>query len=290
MLPALAADCERLQGAATAAVALAERRRDLDRARVDAETARAAHNDAKERVLDLRERRLAGMAAELAGQLTDGHPCAVCGSAEHPDPAQPAESAVSKDAEEAASAEERAAEAARDKVLARIAELEREIEGLTARGGDADPVELAAALRTATLRYEDAGELADQSATASAELDRLRAEEADLHDQPGRPKPAAAPSPRPSPPPKPASPNSAHAYARPRAPIPPSTAAAPGSTPDRRGHRLPRRRNGGRQRLATGPGDRGAGGKPGAVGRIRARAGRDTGQSYGHRDADAHRA
>lgn len=156
MLPALAADCERLQGAASAAVALAERRRDLDRARVDAETARAKHNDARERVLDLRERRLAGMAAELAGQLTEGNPCAVCGSPEHPDPAQSTESAVSKDAEDAASAEERAAEAARDKVLARIAELEREIEGLTARGGDADPVELAATLRAATLRYEDA--------------------------------------------------------------------------------------------------------------------------------------
>ncbi|MBF6081758.1 AAA family ATPase [Nocardia cyriacigeorgica] len=183
MLPALAAECERLQGAATAAVALAERRRDLDRAQVDAETARAKHNDARERVLDLRERRLAGMAAELAGQLTDGVPCTVCGSADHPDPARPTESAVSKEAEEAASAQERAAEAARDQVLARIAELEREIEGLTARGGDADPVELAAALRTATLRYEDAGELADQTAAATAELDRLRAEETDLHDR-----------------------------------------------------------------------------------------------------------
>ncbi|NEW42300.1 AAA family ATPase [Nocardia cyriacigeorgica] len=183
MLPALAADCERLQASASAAVELAARRVELDRAQVEFETARSAHNDAKERVLDLRERRLAGMAAELAGQLTDGHPCTVCGSADHPDPAQPTAGAVSKEAEDRASAQERAAEDARDNVLALIAGLERDIEGLTARGGDADPVELAASLRTATLRYEDAGELADQSAATTAELDRLRTEETRLHDQ-----------------------------------------------------------------------------------------------------------
>ncbi|MFE3444503.1 AAA family ATPase [Nocardia sp. NPDC059180] len=183
MLPALAADCERLQASASAAVDLAARRVDLDRARLDVEAARAKHLDAKERVLDLRERRLAGMAAELAGQLTDGHPCTVCGSADHPDPARPTAGAVSKDAEDRASAAEHAAEDARDKVIARIAGLERDIEGLTARGGDTDPVELAASLRTAILRYEDAGELADQSAASTAELDRLRAEETRLHDQ-----------------------------------------------------------------------------------------------------------
>lgn len=37
--------------------------------------------------LDLRERRLAGMAAELAGQLREGDDCPVCGSSTHPSPA-----------------------------------------------------------------------------------------------------------------------------------------------------------------------------------------------------------
>ncbi len=43
--------------------------------------------DARERLLDLRERRLAGMAAELAEGLSAGGPCPVCGSCAHPTPA-----------------------------------------------------------------------------------------------------------------------------------------------------------------------------------------------------------
>jgi exonuclease SbcC len=182
-LPTLTAECERLQTAAAAAVELAGRRTTLDHARVEFESARAAHLDAKERVLELRERRLAGMAAELAGQLTDGLPCTVCGSADHPAPARPAPSAVSKDAEDAAAASERGAEDARDRVLARITGLEREIEALIARGGDADRVELASALRTATDRYEDAAELAALSDSLTAELTRLRTDETRLHDE-----------------------------------------------------------------------------------------------------------
>ncbi|MEU7140277.1 AAA family ATPase [Nocardia sp. NPDC046473] len=182
-LPTLTAECERLQTAAAAAVELASRKTGLDHARVEFETARAAHNDAKERVLDLRERRLAGMAAELADGLTDGQPCTVCGSADHPAPARPTATAVSKDAEEAAVTAERAAEDARDRVLARITTLEREIEALIARGGDADRVELAAALRTATDRYEDTAELAALADGLTAELTRLRTDEARLHDE-----------------------------------------------------------------------------------------------------------
>ncbi|WP_280486824.1 SMC family ATPase [Nocardia farcinica] len=181
-LPALAAECERLQSAATAAVELAKRRTALDATRVEFETARAAHNDARERVLEVRERRLAGMAAELASALVDGQPCAVCGSHEHPAPAEPADRAVSKDAEDAAVAAERAAEQRRDEIGARIAGLEREIEALIARGGDTDRVELAAALRSATARYGDAADTAAQREAAQAELDRLRGEEARSHD------------------------------------------------------------------------------------------------------------
>ncbi|WP_040869573.1 AAA family ATPase [Nocardia exalbida] len=182
-LPGITAETERLQTAATAAVELAARRTALDHARIEFDAARTAHLDTKERVLDLRERRLSGMAAELAGELVDGSPCAVCGSAEHPAPARPTDAAVSKDEEEAAVAAERAAEGTRDRALARITGLEREIEALIARGGDTDRVELAAALRTATDRYEDTSELAANADGLEAELTRLRDGEARLHEE-----------------------------------------------------------------------------------------------------------
>ncbi|MBF6466506.1 AAA family ATPase [Nocardia beijingensis] len=182
-LPGITAETERLQAAATAAVELAARRTALDHARVEFDAARIAHLDARELVLDLRERRLSGMAAELAGGLVDGSPCAVCGSAEHPAPARPTATAVSKDEEEAAAAAERAAEDTRDRALARITELEREIEALVARGGDTDRVELAAALRAATDRYEDTSELAACADGLETEVIRLREDEARLHEE-----------------------------------------------------------------------------------------------------------
>ncbi|MGW2371169.1 AAA family ATPase [Kitasatospora sp. NPDC001683] len=72
---------------------------------------RTAALDAREFSLDLRDRRLAGMAAELAEQLRSGEACRVCGSPEHPAPAEAAEGArVSAEDEERAGRAQAAAE------------------------------------------------------------------------------------------------------------------------------------------------------------------------------------
>ncbi|MFD6220747.1 AAA family ATPase [Nocardia asteroides] len=182
-LPGLRTELGKWQESAAAAVELARQRPALDRAQAEFDAARRTHLDARERVLDLRTRRLAGMAAELAGALAIGAPCAVCGSADHPDPAQPTDDAVSKDAEDAATVAEQQAEAVRDRIAERIGVIEREIEALTARGGDADPVVLADAVRSATHRVEDATENANRVASLTARLDSLRTEETALHEQ-----------------------------------------------------------------------------------------------------------
>ncbi|UUS29987.1 AAA family ATPase [Streptomyces changanensis] len=87
--------------------------------------ARDRANTAHETWLDLRERRLRGIAAELAAHLADGAPCAVCGSADHPRPARPTADHVDRAAEAAAyEAHTRAAEsrAAAERELAALGE------------------------------------------------------------------------------------------------------------------------------------------------------------------------
>jgi DNA repair protein SbcC/Rad50 len=72
---------------------------EVDDARRDA---RDRMQDAREDVQALAARRLAGMAAELAGALADGSPCQVCGSPDHPQPAGPASDAVTDADQQAA--------------------------------------------------------------------------------------------------------------------------------------------------------------------------------------------
>ncbi|WP_297615852.1 AAA family ATPase [Nocardia sp.] len=182
-LPVLEAERERLRAAATAALELERRQGELTRGKANFEGKRTAHLDARERTLALREQRLAGMAAELAGALVDGDPCAVCGSAEHPAPARAGELAVSNEAEDAAVKVERAAETAREQAGQLVAELERTIEVLVERGGDADKAELASGLAAAEARWAEARDRAKLADGLATELDRLRAEETRLQDE-----------------------------------------------------------------------------------------------------------
>lgn len=133
----------------------------------------------RERWLDLQERRITGMAAELAGRMTVGECCPVCGSAEHPQPARP-----SPDAPDAA-AERRARRLLDD------AEAERHlVDGLVrdattrlalveqAAGTDPDAAEAEVVDGEAALQV-----VAERAATLAARAAALRAAEtaADEH-------------------------------------------------------------------------------------------------------------
>ncbi|MEU1208034.1 AAA family ATPase [Nocardia sp. NPDC005825] len=182
-LAGLEAECLRLRTSAEAAVELERKRGELARAGTGFERARTAHAEAWKRTQALREQRMAGMAAELAEALVEGEPCAVCGSDAHPNPARPAEHAVSKADEDAALAAERAAEAARERAGQLVAELERAVEVLVERGGDVDKAELAAALDDSTRQFTAAQRAAGLVDGLTAELNTLRADQTRLQNE-----------------------------------------------------------------------------------------------------------
>lgn len=132
----------------------------------DLRSARERANSAHETWLDLKERRLRGIAAELAAGLTAGEPCAVCGSAEHPEPAEAGEAHVDRAGEDAAY--EAYAAADRDR-----AEAERQL----------------AVLREAFTAARDAARRTDPGDAREGE--GLRA--APSASEPGIPSPSAAP-------------------------------------------------------------------------------------------------
>lgn len=112
------------------------------------------HQNAREHLLDLRQRRLDGMAAELAAGLTAGESCPVCGSAEHPAPAHAVGPLVTADDERAAQAEEQRRLKAREKAAAAFKQAQHLADGLRERlegwtDPEADDTRAAADLDTA---------------------------------------------------------------------------------------------------------------------------------------------
>ncbi|MFD5093773.1 AAA family ATPase [Amycolatopsis thailandensis] len=91
------------------------------------------HQQARRHRLDLRERRLDGMAAELAAGLTAGEDCPVCGSTEHPARATHTGGLVDPEDERRAEAAEQQADKRREKAQASLLEAEGRLKTLAER-------------------------------------------------------------------------------------------------------------------------------------------------------------
>ena len=135
--------------------------------RGELDQALAAHAQAKA-VFDTRtEQWVASAAAHLAGRLEPATPCPVCGSLEHPAPAQPTESHTSKDEVDAAQLALEAARNAMHGIEEKIAAAAAALSELEARIGDEDSEHIEA--RAQAVQAEIAA--AKQAAAKQAELE-----------------------------------------------------------------------------------------------------------------------
>lgn len=162
------------------AVAAADAARKLQAAQSDqakrdrqVQTASVSEIEARQIALDLRERRLNGMAAELAAGLVDGEACAVCGSAQHPAPAVAAENLVTKDEEEAAQTVVAKAGKALETARAALRDCDSEVERYLEKSGGLD-------VESATLAVAEARTAFDCASTVAGTLDGLSAKAAGL--------------------------------------------------------------------------------------------------------------
>ncbi|PTT64943.1 SbcC/MukB-like Walker B domain-containing protein, partial [Arthrobacter sp. HMWF013] len=167
--------------------------------------AREIQLEKKLRWLDLREERLANAAAELAAQLVEGESCPVCGSEEHPAPAEAAASALGLgQAEEVAQQDHEAAETKLLALATALGDANQQVAVLAGQGG-ATPEEealqaadvarsAARAAQTAVKRLADIRKkieakeagitaLESQAHVAASELARVTAAIAEVSDQ-----------------------------------------------------------------------------------------------------------
>lgn len=203
MLAAATAELEAAKDAAARVDGLLARRTELETALANAQElpgaeaalheattghteAIEAHQQARETLLDLRQRRLDGMAAELAGRLIDQRPCPVCGALEHPRPAVTDVAAVSEADEQNAVEAERRTQQAREAANERLRVTERRLATIIQAMAGHAAAELPELAAQARLEHEQQSALADlvvQRAERVRELttaaESLRAAEAD---------------------------------------------------------------------------------------------------------------
>lgn len=141
--------------------------------------ARERANDAKETWLDLRERRLRGIAAELAARLVTGEPCAVCGSTDHPEPARAAAGQVDQSSEDAAFAASGRAEAAVTEAERDHASVREEYAAARAAAGGSTVAELVTLTERLGREHAEAHRLAAGTHAAREALARAEREHED---------------------------------------------------------------------------------------------------------------
>jgi DNA repair protein SbcC/Rad50 len=172
-LASLLADAQRLPGV----------EEDVARAHRERSDAVDTHQTARQRLLDLRQRRLDGMAAELAGGLVAGRPCPVCGSAEHPRPARPVSEPVGEADERAAADAEQGAQRRREDTVRAAEDAEQRLAALRERLAGLGAAELTERLRVAAEEYDAAAALAARVDGCRAEVRALDGESETLYGQ-----------------------------------------------------------------------------------------------------------
>jgi exonuclease SbcC len=121
-----------------------------------------AHQRARETVLDVRARRLDGMAAELSAELVDGRPCPVCGSDSHPRPAWLELATVTAmDEHQATRAEQHALDVRQSSALL-LKQAEQELTALADRLAGRSTREIGTLRRRAVTAHDGAASLAAQ--------------------------------------------------------------------------------------------------------------------------------
>ncbi|MGV9275927.1 AAA family ATPase [Streptomyces griseosporeus] len=149
---------------------------EADGAAAEERAARTRMLEAKAHWLDVRERRLNGIAAELAARLTDGEPCAVCGATEHPAPARKDAGHVDRAAEEQALAAYQEAEEAHTAGERRLGAVREELAAATAEAGDTPTAQLTREADELERQYAEARRAASALHAAHEELRRAEQE------------------------------------------------------------------------------------------------------------------
>lgn len=147
-------------------------------AQAGTEQARDKAAATKESWLGLRERRLDGLAAELAAELRDGRPCAVCGAKEHPDPARPRRDHVTRQAEDDALRAHQEAQQQRERATGLLEQLRQSLAAAGEEAGEEPASSLAAALEGRESELAAARAEAADAHAAQVEHEQAEAEHA----------------------------------------------------------------------------------------------------------------